>query len=69
MIKVSSRIKARIVGANKEIYKSFLFFPHNFNEYHVTYSCTLRKEHQFVQYVKYGDIIQVYAHVNHETLI
>jgi hypothetical protein len=69
MIKVSSRMKALIVQANKEIYKSFLVFPHNFNEYHVTYSCTLWKKHQFVQYVKHGDITQVYAHVNHENLI
>ncbi len=62
-------MKVHIVGANKEIYKGFLFFPHNFNEDHATYSYTSWREHQFVQYVKYGDIIQVYEHVNHENLI
>jgi hypothetical protein len=68
-IKDRSFLEARIVRANKKIYKSFLFFLHNFNEYDVTYSCTLRKEHQFVQYVKHGDIIQVYAHVKYTNLI
>jgi hypothetical protein len=68
-IKDRSFLEARIVRANKEIYKSFLFFLHNFNEYDVTYSCTLRREHQIFQYVKHGDIIQVYAHVNYRNLI
>ncbi len=34
-------LEARINGANKEIYKSFLFSLHNFNEFDVTYSCAL----------------------------
>ncbi len=67
-IKDKSFLEAHIVRANKKIYKSFLFFLHNFNEYDVTYSCTLRKEHQFVKYVKYGDTIQVYAHVKYKNL-
>jgi hypothetical protein len=67
-IKDQSFLEARIVRANKEIYKSLLFFLHNFNEYDVTYSCTLRREHQFFQYVKHGDIIQVYAYVNYTNL-
>jgi hypothetical protein len=40
-IKDESFLEAHIVRTNKENYKSFLIFPHNFNDYHVTYSCTL----------------------------
>jgi hypothetical protein len=58
-------MEARIIRNNEEVFTSHLFKLQEANKNDRVYFCTLRRRHPFVQALKHGDKICVYARSNY----